>query len=295
MRTDSDTRVLAIDGGGTHCRFALWRDGESVVAQSGPANVATDFDGAVAQLNAGLAALSARADCDLDTLCALPAFVGLAGMISDDISARLHAALPLRAAKFSDDRAAAVRGALGDQTGFVAHFGTGSFFGAQRGDDICLVGGWGSILGDPASAQWVGKQALARTLEVVDGLLPASDLATELLNRCGGPAGIVSFAAQATPTAFGALAPEVTRHAAVKDHMAVGILTRGADEITRTLHSLGWAPGKPVCLTGGIGPTFAAYLPADIAADLAQPQGTPLDGAVSLAMAHSREVTHGRG
>ena len=60
-------------------------------------------------------------------------------------------------------------------------------------------------------------------------------------------------------------------------------MAEGADYIRRALRSLGWHAVEAFCLTGGIGASYAAYLPADIVAALRVPLGTALDGALAMA------------
>ncbi|MYK32530.1 MAG: ATPase, partial [Boseongicola sp. SB0670_bin_30] len=123
--------VIAIDGGGTQCRLAL-NDGKSIVAvETGSANVSTDFDGALNEISSGLGSLAERAGLKLESLSRIPAFVGLAGMTGEAVSERLRTALPFTHVRIEDDRAAALRGALGRADGAIAHCGTGSFFAAQ--------------------------------------------------------------------------------------------------------------------------------------------------------------------
>ncbi|TRD20639.1 BadF/BadG/BcrA/BcrD ATPase family protein [Palleronia caenipelagi] len=283
MTKPTKTHVIAIDGGGTRCRIALSGSGPRVSVETGPANVFSDFSGAVEAITSGLAALADATKRTVDDLSEVPAFVGVAGVIAPDIAEQLGKALPFRQAQVADDRLAALRGALGIRDGVVAHCGTGSFIAARISGETRLAGGWGADLGDEASAQWVGRRALALTLEVVDGRRVASELSDQLLANLDGAAGILRFAARATPAEFGALAPLVTHGAEDGDAIATFILRAAGAEIDRAARAIGWQPGLPVCLTGGIGPHFARWLPPELAADLAPPDGDPLDGAISLA------------
>lgn len=284
--------VLAIDGGGTRCRLALAEGHGITTVETGSANVSTDFDGTVREIRNGLGHLADRTGHTVDELARLPAFVGLAGVTGTAIADRLRAALPFARVRILDDRPAALRGALGGADGAIAHCGTGSFYGGQSGARMRFAGGWGPVLGDEASAQWIGRRALGVTLETVDGRLAPSPLAQRLLADLDGAPGIVRFAGLARPTDFGALAPLVTDHAARGDRLARRVMQAGADEIARALPDIGWTPGQPICLTGGIGPHYAAFLPTAMQADLAAAAAEPLAGAVALARDLARE---GRG
>lgn len=291
MMDSPDTRVLAIDGGGTRCRVALFDGRDAVMVETGSANVATDFDGGIREILEGIDALARRTGETRRTLADLPAFVGLAGVTGPAIADRILSALPFTRIRVEDDRPAALRGALGDRDGVVGHCGTGSFFGAQIGGEMRFSGGWGPVIGDEASAQWIGRKALGATLEAVDGRTEMSGLAETFLARFDGAAGVVRFAASASPSVFGALAPEVTEAAGDGDEMALRIMRSGAAEIVHGLQSIGWVSGLAICLTGGVGPCYGAYLPPEMQAELVEPERQPLAGAIALAQDFAKEQT----
>jgi len=274
--------VLAIDGGGTRCRFVYAHGDQRVVVEGGAANAFSDFDGTVACILAGLAKLERQAQTPVT---ALPAFIGLAGVTSAAVAGRLKQALPMGNARYGEDKLPALRGALGDQDGILAHCGTGSFFGAQTGGKHRTAGGWGSTLGDEASAYWVARKALSGTLRVADGFAPATGMSDAFLTQFGGTDGVLRFVQSATPKDIAALAPDVTNAAENGDAQARRILQAGTDYIADGFTQMGWTPGIPLCLTGGIGPVFAPYLSDPMQADLAEPKASPLEGAIALARA----------
>lgn len=282
--------ILAVDGGGTRCRVACVLAGEKHLVEAGSANASTDIEGTLAEVRKGLGRLADRIGLELDDLRQVPTFIGLAGVVSPEIALRVAKGLPLDRVRVEDDRPASVRAALGSGDGATAHCGTGSFFAIQRGGAIRLSGGWGSILGDEASAQWLGRKALLATLDVADGLRRESDLSTLLLQRFGSSAGIVAFAAKATPADFGALAPLVTEAETLDDNLATDLLQRGADHIARTLIAMGWDSSLPICLTGGMASHYGGYLPQDMRINITSAKGEPIDGALSLARDFADEV-----
>lgn len=282
--------ILAIDGGGTRCRIALEQAGQILMVESGPANASSDFDETLVQIGLGLEQLSRKATLPLAQLTQMPAFLGLAGVVSPDISQRLEQALPFSRTRIVDDRPAALRGALGTRDGAIAHCGTGSFLASQIKGEPRIIGGWGQHLGDQASAQWLGRLALARSLDVVDGLQPASPLSTQLLARFSGPAEIVAFTAQASPMELGTFARDVTRHASEGDALAMDLMRQGARYIGETLPRIGWTPGQALCLTGGLAAEYRSYLPLQMQQTLQEPQGDPLSGALALAREFAAEA-----
>lgn len=295
MNSELAPFVIAVDGGGTRCRVAASRAGEVVSVETGTANVSTDFDSAVGQILLGLQALAARLGCSFELLEAAPAFVGLAGVTGPQIADRLRAALPFGRVRIEDDRIAALRGALGQREGVVAHCGTGSFFAARIAGEERFSGGWGSVLGDEASAHWVGRLGLSMTLETVDGRLDRSDLSVRLLAEFDGSAGIVRFAGSARPSDIGKIAPTVTELAVQGDPLAKKIMYLGANEIARAVRHLGWRSDLVLCLTGGIGPLYAPYLPDDLKQQIAHRDGEPLDGAIAIALDLAKENARERG
>jgi len=288
MTESHNSAVLAVDGGGTRCRVGCEINGILHSVESGAANVSSDFDGALVQIRTGLDEMSRKLGVDIPVMLKWPAFVGLAGVTDPRMAGCLKDALGLLCARIEDDRPAAVRGALGVQDGLIAHCGTGSFLAAQTGGRMRFAGGWGPVVGDEASAQWVGRTALAQALCAYDGTQIETALTQKLLADLNGPAGIVSFAGTATPAQFGALAPAVTSAAKAGDVVAQGIMRAGADYIAETATKLGWQSGQAICLTGGIAKQYATYLPEELQSAIRPPLGEPLTGALALA----KEIRH---
>lgn len=288
MTFDPTAPIIAVDGGGTHCRFVLAQGDQRITAKAGAANASSDFSATVQALKDGLSQLAKEADCTLMELAEIPVYLGLAGVISADIAQRIGAALPFVHCQIEDDRPAALCGALGDRDGAIAHCGTGSFLASLISGQRRIIGGWGPVLGDEASAQWLGRCALSACLEVEDGTRPASRLSHELLSHFGTTSDIVAFAAQATPAEMGALAPRITAAADRQDPLARALLKAGAQEIAKRLPQIGWTPQMPLCLTGGLATQYRDDLPTEMQAQIAPPAGPPLDGALTLARKFAR-------
>ncbi|GGH37291.1 glucosamine kinase [Cribrihabitans marinus] len=289
MMIGLDSAVIAVDGGGTRCRLALADASRVLRVEVGPANVTSDFHGAIRAIRDGLDQLAARSEVELAALSGLPAYLGLAGVTGADMARRVCEALPFERVTVEDDRPSALRGAVGAADGAIAHCGTGAFLAVQDGGRARLAGSWGSVLGDEASAFWVGRAALAHTLRALDGLAPQGAMTAELLDRLGSGAEIVAMATQAGPAEIAAFATTVTRHAASGDGAARDILRRGAACIAADLRAMGWRQGMPLCLTGGLGPAYADCLPDDMRAAVTPPLGQPIDGAIALAQAFAKE------
>ena len=265
---------LGIDGGGSGCRAALADASGRVIARAegGPANIASDFDGALATLRATIATVCAGQEG------ALRAVLGLAGTNLSGAGARLEAALPFPA-RVVQDVTTSVRGALGRADGIVAALGTGSVFARQTGGEIRAIGGWGLRLGDEGSGAWIGRAMLSHVTRVLDGYFPATDLTTALVAEFGGGPGVVRFSLTATPADFAALVPRILAAAQAGDPAAEAVIGAARAEIRRAIAHLQPEAPLPVIWIGGLGAALAvedwAVRPA---------LGTALDGALALAM-----------
>ncbi|HID68805.1 MAG TPA: ATPase, partial [Roseibacterium sp.] len=166
MACTQNRSVIGVDGGGTNCRFAMLHQGRRVDFQSGSANASSDLDAALATLRQGLSGLAKAAGLALSDITDVPTFIGLAGVLDQDIATALSRNLPLTCIRIEDDRRPAMVGALGVSDGYVIGIGTGSFLGRRACGVDRLIGGWGLILGDEASGAYLGRQLLRRVLQV---------------------------------------------------------------------------------------------------------------------------------
>jgi glucosamine kinase len=285
--------VIGIDGGGSRCRAAVaGRDGEILGrGEAGPANVSSDFAGALASLAGAVAAALASAGRVAREVAAVHA--GLAGVMRPADAARIAEALPGLAlgghvpaagVAVTDDRPTSVAGALAGRDGALAAVGTGSFVALARGGGLRCVGGWGAVAGDQASGARLGRGLLERTLLWHDGLAPGTPLLAATLAGFGGdPVALVEFAAAARPAELAALAPGVAEAAGAGDGAGLALMREGAAYLECALDALGLGPDEVLCLGGGLGPRYAAHLRDDLRARLAAPAGDALAGAVRLA------------
>lgn len=272
---------LGIDGGGSGCRAVLATSGGRILGRgtAGPANIVSDAEGARAALMAAAHAAMAGVAAPQE----VAAVLGVAGANLPSAAAGLAAGLPFGRARVVTDLEIAVAGALGTGDGIVAVVGTGSVFARQQDGRLRSVGGWGPVLGDEGSGNWIGRTLCARALRVADGRAPASPLLAEILAERGGPEGLVAHARTAAPAAFAALAPRAVSAAAAGDAGAEAVLAAAAAAVMAAVAHLQTAPPLPVVFVGGLGPTMARRAPADW--PRRAPLGSPLDGALALARA----------
>ncbi|MBD1206036.1 MAG: ATPase [Rhodobacteraceae bacterium] len=267
---------LGIDGGGTGCRAAVADAAGRVLGrgEAGPANIASDPEGAAANILA--AAESAVAAAGGGEVRA--AGLGLAGANAAGAAERLRDALPWRRIAVVTDGITAVKGALGPEDGVVAALGTGSVFAVQRAGIIRQIGGRGLVLGDEASGAWIGRTVLAASLRAVDGFTPMTPLLAALVEEMGGPDGVVAFSLRARPADFAALAPRVVESG---DPAAQAVIARAEADVAEAVGLLQAGDDLPVVFLGGLGTVFATRMAGLFPIQPAQ--GTALDGALMLA------------
>jgi glucosamine kinase len=278
--------AIGLDGGGSRCRAAVAGPDGRVLGrgEAGAANVTTDFTEATRNILTAAAAALAAAQADAAAVGAVHA--GLAGVMGPDDAARVAAALPFAGVAVTDDRPTSVAGALGARDGALAAVGTGSFVALKRGAALRCVGGWGAEVGDQASGAWLGRALLEHVLLARDGLAAETGLTRETLAAFGGdPNAIVRFAAAARPADLAGHAPRVADAADAGDATGLALMRRGAAYLGQALDAFGLARGEVLCLTGGLGPRYAAFLAEDHRARIAPPDGDALHGAVRLALA----------
>lgn len=267
---------LGLDGGGTGCRAVLAdaTGAELGRAQGGPCNIMSDAEGALASLlDCAGRALDGRDPGQVT------AVLGMAGVNTSGAAEWLPPLLPFGRVKVVQDAAIAAAGALGLADGIVAAMGTGSVFIRQSGGNITTIGGWGPILGDEGSGNWLGRRLLAHVLRAGDGLAEDSPLVQDALARHGGRSGIVAFARSARGSDFGAEVPHILQ--AQDDPVARAILSEAAELVAASVGILQRHGNLPVVFAGGLGPAYAALLAGRW--QTLDPLGSPLDGALLMA------------
>ncbi|WP_210530438.1 BadF/BadG/BcrA/BcrD ATPase family protein [Rubellimicrobium arenae] len=271
---------LGIDGGGTGCRAAVADPQGRILGRGtgGPANIASDTEGARASILEAVRQALAEAGLAGHPLSDLRAGLGLAGANGKGFTERLLCGLPFASARVETDAVASVKGALGTGDGIVAALGTGSVFAVQRNNTVRQIGGWGLVLGDEGSGAWIGRAALAAALRAVDGFGPMTPLLAELVAEHGGPDGVVSFSLSARPVDFASLAPRVVRS---EDPAALVILGRATGDVAQAIDLLQQGGSLPVVLLGGLAPIYGGRFGDRW--KLRPPLGTALDGALLLA------------
>ena len=281
---------LGVDGGGTGCRLRLVDASGAVLgqAQGGPANIATDPEGARANLLAAVSGL-------LPAGAEVTAVLGLAGANAPGAAERLAQGLRFARLRIVSDALTSTVGALAGADGIVAAMGTGSVFGSLRAGAFVQVGGWGPALGDEGGGAALGRRRLQHALRAACGLQPMTRFLAETLAQLGGADGVVGFGVTARPADLAALAPAVFANAAPgpdsgaesgpdsgPDSGAEAILHEETASFAPFIDLLQTDGPVPVTWTGGLAPLWAARLAGRWPERTAR--GSALDGAVRLAL-----------
>ncbi|GAB1361559.1 N-acetylglucosamine kinase [Rhodobacter sp.] len=273
--------MIGVDGGGSGCRVVVAEAAGAVLsrAEGGPANIATDPEGAQRRIldcceGAVRQAAGSAAAAEMRRA---HAGLGLAGANAQGAADRLTAALPFARCRIETDAMTAARGALGPDDGILAAIGTGSVFVRQMAGRLRQFGGWGIVLGDEGSGARLGRSALRRALLADEGFVPMTAFLTDLLQRHGGPSGVIAFSLAATPADLAPMAREI---AGSGDPACAAIWAESVSDIAGMLASLGAGRSLPVTFAGGMARPYADALP-----QLPQrpARGTSLDGALMLA------------
>jgi len=283
-RMSIQSLFLGVDGGGSGCRAALATGDGTILANAttGPANAKSDYDAALSAVRRAIDGVTNQTG-QAANLNNIPCHIGLAGIMSEAEASRFARDLDMPHARVSDDRQTTLAGALGTQDGLLASIGTGSFVGVATQGKTRFLGGWGLQLGDQASGAWLGKSLLRETMLGHDGLEPQSPLTISVLQDFGSANAIVDFATSASPANYARFAPQVIAAAQNGDPTAQNLMRKGAGYLLKALNALAPGASLPICLTGGIAPQYAPWLPKDVKERLQKPAGTPLEGALLLA------------
>lgn len=272
---------VGIDGGGTGCRVALADAAGHILArtEAGPANIATDPEGAFTQVMQASRAALAQAGLTEAALGEAVAVLGLAGGNLSAAARDFAARLPFGRARVMCDALTAAAGALRGGEGIVAALGTGSVYVRARGGVLHQIGGHGFQLGDQGGGAVLGRTLLVEALRAADGLRPTTPLLAEVLADLGGIEGTIAFGLHAKPVDYARFAPRIV---AANDPAAAQVFAAAVEEVAATLaHLQAGGAALPVVFLGGLGPTYAARLADRF--KIITALGSGLEGALWLA------------
>ncbi|MGH9540937.1 MAG: N-acetylglucosamine kinase [Terriglobales bacterium] len=235
-------QVLLLDAGATHTRALVAATDGTVLGRgaAGAGNRMAVGARAAEQLRAAARAALRDAGVRGGTVAAWvagAAGIGFDGAGREEVAKVLCRLLPQGRGRVESDVRLALEGALGGAAGqprprVIVVCGTGSIvLGQGQRPATARAGGWGWLLGDEGSGQWIGRQALAAAARAFDGSGPPTVLAARVRRALRLPslAGLAAavYRPLLTPAQLGALAPAVLRAAAGGDAVARGIVRSG--------------------------------------------------------------------
>ena len=264
MRTGAGNRLLlAVDGGGTHCRARLADFTGKVLGEAvtGPANIRLGLEeGLSAVVGASRLCLEqAGLNGQEDRIIAC---LALAGACDPSTLYRAQASpLPFHRVTFTSDARAACIGAHAGADGGIVIVGTGSVGWGIAGGREFRVGGWGFPLSDEGSGAWLGYEVLRQVLRAHDGLWPWTDLLRSVSEQFeSNPFAIVRWMRGAGPRDYAGLAPLIVSHAERGDAAARDTLGAAAAHIEVIAARLLELGAPRLSLMGGLGDKIEPYL-----------------------------------
>ena len=280
---------IGIDGGGTSCRAAV-ADGTGRIlgrGRSGASNILTDPDTALKHIGEASRLALREAGLDETLVSRCSALLGVAGNNVGDAVSYVRARLPFAGSEIVSDGLIALQGAIGDDDGAIAIVGTGTIFIARHQGRLHYLGGWGFQVGDLGGGARLGHAALQEALLAHDGVRPASEFTSVLLDEFGhDPRNVVDFARAAHPGDFGRYAPKVVDFASRGDATAIRLMQQSAAHVDEALDAVAriTAGTGRLCLLGGLAQVYPSYLAERHRSRLDEPLADALTGAVALAV-----------
>lgn len=306
MSKRNEHTIIGIDGGGTHTRGVLFRDGKiQAKVKSGTTRIGTVGVGESCErtLNV-IIELCNQAGIETNELDAV--IVGLAGVWLEEEKKRSAQLLKTLARgqyiTFNDlvvtsDAEIALQGAFEGEDGIITIVGTGSIGLAKDKDLLHRCGGWGIELDDEGSGAWIGREGLTAVVRALDGRGKYTKM-VEVIDdiyptiTIKEPRTIVKAYAERA-FEYQMLTPHVMRCAEEGDEVCLDIIQRSARHLAELPEALikNYSAKKKikVALMGGIidaNTLLAKLLRTEIAKnkklEIIEPKGTALDGAISI-------------
>jgi glucosamine kinase len=277
---------IGIDGGGTSCRARL-RDASGRLlgeGKGGPSNARLDpalVMGSI--LTASRAAVAAAGLAETELRRAHAGF-GLAGANLKSACERLLAQEnPFASIVVETDAYVAWLGAHQGDDGAILILGTGSCGLAVVGGRQFDVSGWGAEVGDEASGQMIGREAIRRALWAHDGRAEPTPLSDAILRHFDGSAeNVVAFATTARPADYASFVPVVLEYEEKRDPLALAIVAIAVTDAAKIANRLLDVGAPSLCLIGGLADFYAERLPPPIKARLKAPKSDAMDGAILM-------------
>lgn len=290
-----ESLFIGVDGGGTSCRARIVdrrgkKRGQGI---GGPANVATDAELTMRSILDACRAAASGTDLTESDIRRAHAGFGLAGgavtAACDDLRESLRREGFFESIAIATDAYATWVGAYRGEPGAVLILGTGSCGLAVVDGVEKYVSGYGPVVSDEASSNWIGRQAIRRALWADDGRIAKTSLAKAILKHFHNSSEeIVAFASEFADEGeeFGKFSHMVFSRAAKDDPLAVAIVSEAASDAARMIDWLMAAGAPSVYLHGGIAKPLLDWLPPRALKCTRRPINRtwiPVEGAILMA------------
>lgn len=276
-----------VDGGGTKCRAELYdATGQLIGAGvSGAANIARNGDIARQSILTSVEAAIAQANLAPEHIANTVVCGGFAGAnLPSARNALKQWQHPFHSFHFTSDLHTALYGAHNGANGAVLVIGTGSCAAALKDGELTQYGGHGFLLGDKGSGAWLGKQAVTHTLEAIDGIQPAGELATAVCEhyQAQSATALVDKLNQASSGIFGELCPIILELAHRGEPTAKALVTDGSQYLSAIAAKAVAQSGGNLVLAGGVAHALQHQLEESIQAKITTSIHGPEWGAILL-------------
>ena len=306
MVKESEYTLIGIDGGGTHTRGVLYRNGKQLSeAKAGTTRIGVVGVGESCErtLNV-IIELCKKAEIDTNEIDAV--VVGLAGVWLEEEKQRAAQLLKtlgrsqdimLNDLLVTSDAEIAIEGAFDGKEGIITIVGTGSIALAKYGKKkLERCGGWGIELDDEGSGAWIGREGLTATVRALDGRgkpTKMTDIVEDLYPTISvkEPRTIVKAYSEGA-FEYQMLTPSVMKCAEEGDEVSLNIIKRAAKhllELPQALKENFKKKPVKVALMGGIidADTLLSKMLReetlkDKELEVVEPKGSALDGALSF-------------
>lgn len=302
----SEHTIIGIDGGGTHTRGALYREGQiRARVKSGSTRIGAVGVGESCERTLNVIKdLCIQGGIELNEVDCI--VVGLAGVWLDEEKRRSQQLIKTLARGqyitindlfVTSDAEIALEGAFGGSDGIITIVGTGSIALAKNGKKpLERCGGWGIELDDEGSGAWIGREGLTAVVRALDGRGKFTAL-TEIVGSLyptidlKQPRTIVK-AYNEGAFEYQMLTPFVMKCAVEGDPVCLNIINRSAVHLAELPNALLKYYDKKsidVALMGGIieaDTLLANLLEIEINKNpiikLVKPKGNAIDGAIEI-------------
>lgn len=248
--------IVAVDGGASSCRLAVFSDSGCELARvsmHNHASLSMGVDSAWQHIKRGLGMLRQQLNAD-ESWRPEHLVMGLAGSLQQQRRDEFLNRIPMHYSRtLVTDGYAQLLGATRGEPGICLSVGTGSVLHwLDESGQTGMAGGWGFPVGDQGSGAWLGLRALQHYIDFMDGGTVESSLTDALRNIVGTDVSdIQKWTTESCASVLARLAPLIFEHALKGDDLARQLLD---EAVVECLQLIKLAPAQlPVFVAGGIG------------------------------------------